>query len=118
MGSGACNDVFSKRLLKDLHLTPHQVPKTDIICAVLEMLGKAPVSTRAQFSRSQFEFYVAPFWTPFELNLGSKSRPLVQLSALKACRSIPKQGLISEALSGGPTGGGHGGEEGDLQRSG
>ena len=44
----------------------------DTFVALLEMLGKAPVSTRAQFSRSQFEFYVAPFWTPFELNLGSK----------------------------------------------
>ena len=78
----------------------------DTFGALLEMLGKAPVSTRAQFSRSQFEFYLAPFGTPFELHLGSKSRPLVQLSALKACRSTPKQGLISEALSGGPTGGG------------
>ena len=37
----------------------------DTFGALLEMLGKAPVSTRAQFSRSQFEFYWAPFWTAF-----------------------------------------------------
>ena len=86
----------------------------NIFGALLEMLGKAPVSTRAQFSRSQFELYLAPFWMPFELHFGSQSRPLVQLSALKACRSTPKQGLISEALSGGPTGGGMGGEGGDF----
>ena len=92
VGIGACNDVFLEGLFQDLHFTPNQVPKTDICCALLEMLGKAPVSTRAQFSRSQFEFYVAPFWTPFELHLGSKSRPLVQLSALLACRSTLKQG--------------------------
>ena len=65
----------------------------DIFGALLEMLGKAPVSTRAQFSRSQFELYLAPFWTPFELHFGSQSRPLVQLSALKACRSTLKQGF-------------------------
>ena len=104
VGIGACNDVFLEGLFQDLHFTPNQVPKTDIFCALLEMLGKAPVSTRAQFSRSQFEFYVAPFWTPFELHLRSNSRPLVQLSVLKACRSTPKQGLISEALSGGRLG--------------
>ena len=69
---------------------------------------RLPSARELNFHEVIFEFYVAPFWTPFELNLGSKSRPLVQLSALKACRSIPKQGLISEALSGGPTGGGHG----------
>ena len=54
------------------------VSNYDIFGALPEMLGKAPVSTRAQFSRSQFQFYVAPFWTPFELHLGSKSHPLVQ----------------------------------------
>ena len=64
----------------------------DTFGALLEMLGKAPFSTRAQFSRSQFEFYLAPFGTPFELHFGSKSRPLVQFSALKACHSTLKQG--------------------------
>ena len=98
VGIGACGDVFLEGLFQDLHFTPNQVPKTDIFCALLEMLGKAPVSTRAQFSRSQLEFHVAPFWTTFELHLGSKSRPPVQLSALKAYCSTPKQGLISEAL--------------------
>ena len=64
----------------------------DIFGALLEMLGKAPVSTRAPFSRSWFELYWAPFGTPFELHFGSQSRPLAQLSALKACRSTSKQG--------------------------
>ena len=72
--------------------TPKVTSNCNIFGALLEMLGKAPVSKRAQFSRSQFEFYWAAFWTPFELHFGSQSRPMVQLSALKACWSISKQG--------------------------
>ena len=64
----------------------------DTFGALLEMLGKAPVSTRAQFTRRQFDVYLTPCWTPCELHFGSQSRPLVQLSALKACRSTLKQG--------------------------
>ena len=40
VGIGACNDVFLEGLFQDLNFTPNQVPKTEICCTLLEMLGE------------------------------------------------------------------------------